>query len=231
MNSQEDVNARPIREPGVVWIYAILAGWLLAGIAILQLQPVEVSQLWLRENGPIETLSAFGYFVCASILFWWFGRTISHRWYMPVLVISMGLRELDFHSRFTTMSVSKLRFYTSGQVPWLEKLLVIGALGALGWAGFVLVRRHGRTVLPALRSRSFVMTGVVLAAGLAVFSKLLDGLPRKLAGVGLRAPDWLARIAHDSEEILELGIPLMLTTALVFHIFTHTQPAPLARME
>ena len=178
-----------------------------------------MSQAWLQENGPIESLSAFGYFVCASVMIFWFGRELTGRWYMPVLVTALGLRELDFHSRFTTMSISKLRFYTGSSVPLLEKLTVV-VVAFVGWAAWLLLWKHGRTVLKDLRAGSFVVIGVVLAGMLAVFAKSIDGLARKLDGVGLSAPEWLLRAAHDSEEIMELGIPMMLLTALLFHIFT-----------
>ena len=65
--------------------------------------------------------------------------------FIPVLL--MGMRELDFHSRFTTMGVFKLRFFSSDTVPLSEKLIVTALLGGLGVALLLAVRKQAPVIL------------------------------------------------------------------------------------
>src|SRR5690606_39112415 len=102
------------------------------------------SSAWLREDGPIEAFSAVGYFICATLLLFWAGRGFWRVWCMPVAVIAMGLRELDFHVRFSQINVTKLRFYTSSTVPGVGTLIVRTTASFLGLAAGTLGRQHGR---------------------------------------------------------------------------------------
>ena len=53
------------------------------------------------------------------------------------------------------------------------------------------------------------------AALMLVLSKSLDGLDRKLAGFGIALPADLGQMSGRIEEMLELGVAIMLMQALV----------------
>jgi hypothetical protein len=221
-----DQTASPSSTPSATWLYALFTAWLFIGLALFQLFPDETEKFWLEESGPVETFSALGYFICASVAICWFGRRLRRQWYLVVVLLLMGMRELDFHSRFTTMGVFKLRFYTSDAVPGTEKLIVATLLLGLGVSFLLAVRREAPTILRAVRERSTVVIGVAWGIALAVLSKAVDGLPRKLAAIHLTAPDWVIELAADAEEILELGIPVMFMTALLCHILGSSRQRP-----
>lgn len=183
----------------------------------------ELSHEWLKEEGPIEAISAIGYFVCASLLLLWAGRGIVRYWYMPVAVIALGFRELDFHVRFSHMNVTKIKFFTSATVPLSEKLIVTAIYLFLAWTAWSFLKNHARGTWGKIRAGSFVSTGVVLGLLIAIVSKVIDGVPRALRDYHLTAPAWLMRLTHDAEEILELGIPLMFCTAVLCLIFHEAQ--------
>lgn len=210
-------------EPGLLRIYALLTFWLFAGVMMLQMTPSEMTKAWTEESGPVETLSAVGYFVCASIMAVCFGRELRRRWCLPLVVVLMGLRELDFHSRMTTMSFTKIRYFTSSQVPLTEKIIVVFVLALVAWAGWRLLKNHGRIFWEGLKARSFVAIGVLLGIIFAVVAKKLDGLPRKLRSLNLGTPEEMARLAQNMEEVLKLGIPVMFTVALLYYVFTRNR--------
>lgn len=221
-----DQPSHPASKPSANWLYALFTVWLFIGLALFQLFPDETEEFWLEESGPVETFSALGYFVCASIAVCWFGRRLRQQWYLVVVLLLMGMRELDFHSRFTTMGVFKLRFFSSDTVPLGEKLIVTALLVGLGVALVLAVRRQAPVILRAARERSTVLIGVAWGMVLAVLSKSIDGLPRKLSAINVTAPDWFIEMAADAEEIMELGIPIMFTTALLRHIFAPERQRP-----
>ena len=79
---------------------------------------------WIKEDGVIETLSVLGYFAAASLILvkgqWSY---IIKYYYFFIIIIMFGLRELDFHKKFTTMGIFKSKFYLSSQVPIIEKII------------------------------------------------------------------------------------------------------------
>ena len=112
------------------------------------------------------------------------------------------------------------------------------------------VRNHRfarRPLALALATAMLLPTGVVLAQTTTTQSqdeetpqttttgaaKTLDGLDRKLDGFGIVLPEDLGRIIGRAEEIMELGVAIMLMQALVFFLrdrsLSGAQMAPAGR--
>jgi len=96
-------------------VVALLLFVLYVGVILL---PPDLTLMMVVENGPVEMLSAVGLLGAA---FWLFCRTGRNTSGQPItagfLVLLLGLRELDFHARFTTMGVFKTKYYLSPLVP------------------------------------------------------------------------------------------------------------------
>jgi len=197
-----------------------LTGYLAVALLLLALFAVGAAltgrsrNLLLHEGGLVETVSAAGYFVCVAVLLFRGGMTLAiQRFYIPVLVLFLGLRELDFDKRFTTMGIFKSRFFSSDTVPLAEKLIGAAVIVFLLYCLYRLLRGHLGELLRATRDVTAGSVGIWLAAGLLVFAKSIDGLDRKLKGFGLQiSPEFTAHSAA-LEEILEMGIPLILLFA------------------
>lgn len=187
--------------------------------AAINLLPTDLAAILVKENGPVETLSATGIFVAAFWLFLegWRGR-IGDGYSAALLVSTLGLRELDFHTRFTTMGIFKTRFYISDQVPGGEKIIASLIVMLI----LVLAMRYGkRNILPfwhALRSRRMYAITLGLSLGCIVVSKMLDsytGPIEPLVACFSIDPRIYLRVV---EETLELAIPLYLLLSI--HYFT-----------
>lgn len=192
-------------------------GLLLAAVLAMK---STVAREFLGEGGVIETLAAGGYIVCVASLireggFRWVGR----HFYFAAIVVAMCLRELDFHSNYTTMSITKSSFYVAGHVPLGEKLGAVLVLGFLIVCGVVMVRRHGRSFFKGLRNLDAVALAIAAAGLSAVAAKSLDGIGRKLGEIGLIVPESVEMVSLAIEEVLELGIPAFAALA-VFAYFT-----------
>jgi len=165
----------------------------------------------LSEDGPVEIASAALYFVCCAYALIRGGGAFLKKYpYFIVIPLLFGMRELDFDKRFTTIGVLKSKFYVSPLEPWHTKLIVI----ALGLAVIVLmvmmVKNHLKGLWESLRSGSPLGWGVVLVLAMLVVSKSLDGLERKCLSIGLSVAPLLAKYSSVAEEIIELGIPVMM---------------------
>ncbi len=205
--AKEAFDQRMFRLYGAVWLFLVMT---IVGLAWLDqdwLEPI------LSEGGAIESVSAFGYFVCAGVLLV-LCRTWSGRWHGAVVLTLMGLRELDFHARFTDMNISKIKFYLSPEVPAMQKVAGLLVVVVLLYALYRLARDHGRRWLQGLRAGQACAYGVAFAIACAVIAKSLDGFARKLGELGWVASRQAVDYAMYFEETLEMGIPLMVALSI-----------------
>jgi hypothetical protein len=174
--------------------------WSLAGLVLILLSAFLVSgentQLYNKENGMVEILSAAGYVtVIVALCREAGGAFVRRHAYFLLIPLAMLLRELDFHTRFTTINMTKSSFYVSAEVPLVE------------------------TLLADLRAGRAYAVSLALAGFLTVGSKLIDGLARKLGGFGIVLSEHGQYAGDIFEEVMELGIPLFFLIA-VFAYFS-----------
>ncbi len=174
----------------------------------------------LQEGGLVEGATVLGYLVVVAYVataLWsqqrW--RSVS----LGLIPLYMAMRELDFDKRFVEGSVLRGSFYL-GPSSWQTKLMAATAVGILIWACWRAFRDH---VVPIVRSgqAAWAWVGGASFLFLLVVSKSLDGAVRKLSDWTGSSRDEIAaalpvlRDAYVFEEILELGLPLVMLLLLV----------------
>lgn len=165
----------------------------------------------LKEGGIVESASAIGYFLCAVFILYKGSLAYLVRYhYLFLLIIFFMLRELDFHKRFTTIDIFKSKFFISNNVPFVEKFIGALVILLLLYLIFSILYFNLKDFYCGLRNRSTVSLGALIVAILLVVSKSLDGIARKLNGVGIEIGERASMHAFVVEEILELGIPIVL---------------------
>lgn len=165
----------------------------------------------LREGGVVESASALGYLFCAAVFLQKGGIAFLKRHhYIFIVIITFMLRELDFDKRFTTMGILKSRFLISDTVPFAEKIVGAAIILLLIYSVLSTILLHWRGFYCELKGRSVVGLGVTAALTLLVISKTLDGLARKLHGIGIEVGESMSVNAGKIEEILEFGIPVVI---------------------
>lgn len=174
----------------------------------------QAAEPWLSEEGPVEIMSALGYGLCVAVLFWLL-PTWSGRWPAAGVLIFFMLRELDFHKRLTTMSILKSKFYLGDEVAMPEKLAGGAVVAVVLYLFYRLIRFEAPAWFKQLRQGQACAYGVLFAGLLILVSKSLDGLARKLLDVGILISEQASTHATMVEEVLELGIPIMIGLAIV----------------
>jgi hypothetical protein len=165
----------------------------------------------LSEDGPVETVSAALYFVCCAYALIQGGGAFLKKYpYFVVIPMLFGMRELDFDKRFTTIGVLKSKFYVSPLEPWHTKLIVVMLGLAVIMLFVMMVKNHLNDLWESVRSGGAFGWGVVQVLVMLVVSKSLDGLERKCISIGLSVPPLLAEYSSVAEEIIELGIPVIM---------------------
>lgn len=204
-----------VRSFHLVYFLAWLGLTTIVGL-LIWFAPAEAERL-LSEEGPIETGSAVSYVLCGAALLvvrpdW------PAKWHAVGLLVLMCLRELDFHSRFTSMNITKIKFYLSAEVPAKEKLVGIMVIAYGVFAVYRLVRLEGKAWLEGLRAGHACAFGVLYGVLCAIISKTLDGFARKMHDLEWTVDARSADYAKYFEETLELGIALMFGLAIYCHL-------------
>lgn len=193
----------------------VLLGVAAGAAASLAWPPQRVIEL-MGEEGPVERLTAIGFFLLAPLV--WLlrrrgdpGATLAA---LAAVFIAFGAREMDWHKAWTGTSVLRVSYYL-GPAPTQHKLVALAVLAvfvlALGW----LVFRHFRATWQALRR------GEPVAVSVAVFIATIGvakGLDRSYS-ILTEDFGWPLSVAVQAavvslEECLELTLTLIALLAL-----------------
>lgn len=206
---------RPLQNSssGIVTPHAALAGCcVVATIALAVDLVLAPAGSITREGGPVELCSAGFYIVALAALC--ARSAVSRAWPGMVTLLAMFLRELDADKRFTDEGLLSTKVFVYDIAVWQKLLaavvllILLVSVGALIWRG---APRLSRAFAEGRAWAIYLVSGIVLA----VLSKSIDGLGRKLAPFGLRVSDVVNTRAGQIEEMMELGIPVLLLMAIL----------------
>ena len=195
------------------WAAAFVAGLAVALIALAYFVFIQPGQVG------IENRTEEGLFEQSTILFYILALLISlalvvkRRWphglYLSVILLAMDLRELDFHTRFSK-NITSIRFWKAGEFALWHKLLVAMILTGVLFAVFSVARRGFR---PWLRHLKLGYAYAISIAGAFGFVFLSFAIDNRLNMDALDQP--IVLFFNLVEESIEIGIPILLCTALI----------------
>ena len=186
----------------IIYLTVILTSLIISLIAV---QDEVLGMCLTSESGPVQIFSVIGYLMASltALLLQWKER-VSFGYGAAVILLAMGLRELDFHDRFTTMGIMKTRFYISDTVPLTEK--IIGAVVLLGLTCITVsfVLKHFRPFVTALKAGNKAALLALHGIIFIIVSKLIDPSP--------------SLVICAIEETMEMAIPYFFLLAMFLSI-------------
>jgi hypothetical protein len=203
-----------------VFLLLIVAGTTAAALALL---PVPTLEGLFREGGSVENFQAFSWALCAALsLVYWLRKQWSGGLIGAFLLVMLLVRELDFHKRFTAMSVTRTRYYLLPDVPVLTRLIAATVvLGTLAVA-IVFLRKHLRLFWNALRSGRKWACSAAAGIGAITVAFLVDKLHgweghavTFLRVLGLTPVPSEKLLQIVIEESVELAAPMLFLLALI----------------
>lgn len=197
------------------WVILALIVAFAVQMVVVNALPVATQTTLLAEGGFYENLSVVGYLLCIVALVWTRRGAVLRVWYLPLVLAVMAARELDLDKSLFTRGLFKARQYTGEGVPLAERLIAALILASIVTAIFLMLWRHARPYLSALWHGRAWAGAVLMGIGFTVAYKLLDGIARKLAPLGIEVSADAERTAFVVEEIGELGIPVMFLAAIL----------------
>lgn len=192
----------------------LLIALVLLNFYLFSLTPKEVKHL-ISEHELIEKFSAIGYFMVSAVSFALAIQGIFKAGYSSgIITMILGLRELDFQAKFTTIKISKTSFYVSPEVPILEKLIVCVIVGFILFTIFKFVKEYFSVFVKDLLSRSqyaiFIFTALILLPS----SKLFDRYKAIFKMMNWEITPVVKYQIKGLEESFELAVPYFLLLAV-----------------
>lgn len=184
----------------------------------------------LAEQGPVEMTTVVVYgVVVLSLLTIGLTRRISvwsaDRWkvvdrprypfLLAIFVAIFAARELDFHSRWTSIDVLKTSFYISADIGLIEKGIVLTILSAIVVVTLSVVLRYKEWVYDQCRLGKLDGIFPLVGVGLVIVSKGLDSGVGTLRRAGVAFSDTTQLFLHAMEEFSELLIPFIFVAILI----------------
>lgn len=193
----------------------LATGAIISAMFVVHQFPLATRQNLLSESGPFETLSAIGYALCITLmLVLWGLRATLRRWYFTAVFALFAARELDLDKKPFTEGLLKSRQYIGDTVSLGERAIsALVLLAIIATVMTLLIReigRFSRTLLRRSPAAIAVLAGLLFIVG----SKMIDGLGRKLAPYGIELSDGMTQTLSLTEEIGEMGIPIMFAIAI-----------------
>lgn len=206
----------------VVLIYA-------AYLALLALNlPPEAFKLLFSEQGPFEEMSIVLWLVLGAMLLF-HGYRSPRVLALAALALLFAAREADLHKAFTTMSLTKIKFYLSPAVPLPEKL--VGGLVLLAAVALIVY-------LARLAHRFFFHQGglatpvgqvLLLPVLMLPASKVVDRFASQLYELfAIRLPQTTSQVIAAFEEGMEMAMPVLFIVALLLHRAGQREAQPAA---
>lgn len=188
----------------------------MALIAFLQwVFPIETAILYTQENGLIENLSVAGWFACGVALL---VLSVARGWrgslYGSVLMFLFGLRELDFQKKFTTISITKIKFYLSNEVSIFEKIIVLLIMTAVLIVLFKFLRITWSKFSEKLLKGHIPTLAIFSGSVALIISKGLDRYPAIVRRMGFALSEMSVYRLRFCEEVIELGVPFLFLIAI-----------------
>ena len=181
--------------------------------------PIEIQSVLILETGPIEWLTVALYVVALGyILLKGVYRPLKWVFWLTFLLM---LRELDFDSRFTEAKITRSDFLFGVDIPMIQKIYGITILAIFGWVVVKVLLTHGAGFWRELKAGTDLAISALLAVLAAGLSKLVDGSRRKFGYIGVELTEQQVTGLQLFEEILELGIPLMIMVAISLFLRRH----------
>ncbi|MCX8030603.1 MAG: hypothetical protein N3A59_03350 [Thermodesulfovibrionales bacterium] len=188
-------------------------------VIILIILPERLSYNLIVEDGPIETLQVILYLVCAALCAflkkfknWKDGLSTSF------IFLTLALRELDFHVKFTDISITRTKFYFSHQIPFFSKMIGLMIVLTIILVIVLFIKKNLIKFLQNIKNNK--KSSIIAFTGLLyiIFANVVDSSLTILTIIGFKNTIRFELEKTFFEEIVELAIPILFIHAIVRYI-------------
>ena len=216
------LNLRSMKNTGQPFLFLyVITGLLIITFLAISLDSAAAERL-SREGNLIENLTVILYFSGIVYLLLIASGDWKFRYHSAFVVSLFVLRELDMHSRLTSIRINNFNYYIEPTTPLVERVAVGAVLLICVYVLIRYVMNYGRHLVFGLRSRYGYSLTTAAALLVMLIAKLLDSAPRILhENFAIILSSEVKTPMRVIEEMLELGIALLILLAcLQYWTFT-----------
>jgi hypothetical protein len=191
---------------------AALAG-VVAAVVLAAVVNAAMAEALLRENGPVEVLSALLHFAAMALAIAVYRRAPGLMGLIAIAAFLMGMRELDWHKALTTHGVFSTKLYFRDYVPLAEKLIAGTFVIVLLVLLVVMLVRSRHDIRRLIADRAPALWGLATLVVWLPLLKIIDGLPRMMAEGGRALDSGVITTLLAVEEIGEMVLPVLVMLA------------------
>lgn len=215
-----------MREKQLFGSYYVVMFFLLFLFILSTLLDDNNRNMLLKEDGPIEIISACLHFFCFLLVVMKGGGAFFKAYpYFTILPLIFGCRELDLDNKFTTTGILKITFFTRHDIPLHEKAIGFVVIFSIAVLVAMMVKKHFWPLVTELEKRSAIGVGVIMTIFIIIASNTLDGLGRKTKSLGWQLHPLILKYSSVAEEIVELGIPILMILMFSYYFSAKSRPA------
>lgn len=173
---------------------------------------------FVEENGPVENVTLIAYVVSlAAILY--YGRNVLFvrtRLALTILLSYMFMREADMHKWLNGLSILKIKFWLSGDIPLIDKFWAIVILVPILWMLYYFLKNYAHQVWTDLWRREAYAIGIFVFLAVLVISKICDRSLNMMTEMwGWEFEIWLKALVTAQEEFLECILPVLIMVSFL----------------
>jgi hypothetical protein len=172
---------------------------ILAALTLSIISPLYFSS---HENGLIEQSTSYLLCLAAILALYFFTKTKQNLLGISSALFLFGsMREMDWHSKFTSQSVLKSRFYLDSNTPGIEKIIGIFVIFLLI---YIIIKffKELYSFRKNLNDYSTALIILILGISLFIIGKFLDGIFRYIPELIIYRDNYSDSV-RNIEEILE----------------------------
>ena len=179
---------------------------------------------FVDENGPIENLTLVAYVVSlAAILY--YGRNtlyVRTRLALTIMLSYMFMREADMHKWLNGLSILKIKFWLSSDIPLNDKLWAAAILAPVLWMLCYFLKNYARQFWTDFWRRESYAISIFVFLAVLVISKIFDrGLNVMTELWGWEFDIWIKALLTAQEEFLECILPVLVMIAVLQYRESH----------
>lgn len=179
---------------------------------------------FVEENGPVENVTLVAYVVALAAILYYGSNVlfVRTRLALTIMLAYMFMREADMHKWLNGLSILKIKFWLSGDIPLVDKFWAVVILAPVLWMLYYFLKNYVRQVWTDFWRKDAYAISVFVFLAVLVISKICDRSLNMMTEMwGWQFDIWLKALVTAQEEFLECILPVLVMIGVLQYRESH----------
>ena len=179
---------------------------------------------FVEENGPVENVTLVAYVVALAAILDYGSNVlfVRTRLALTIMLAYMFMREADMHKWLNGLSILKIKFWLSGDIPLVDKFWAVVILAPVLWMLYYFLKNYVRQVWTDFWRKDAYAISVFVFLAVLVISKICDRSLNMMTEMwGWQFDIWLKALVTAQEEFLECILPVLVMIGVLQYRESH----------